>query len=547
MSRIRWYGPTLVTLVTVLLVLLIGPSMMQQLEKHRIGAQIALVRGSNVSNLSLAELSNAFRNVATIVKPSVVHLQIEGKVTPTLHRRDLERFHEWFFDRRLPNPQEDEDMADDRDDRYNPFIPMGTGSGWVFDDQGHIVTNNHVVANDKGEVAQKIVVTFSNKSKRVAEVIGRDPQTDIAVLKVEGNDIHPAVLAAEPVKQGELVFAFGSPFGFEFSMSQGIVSAKGRTLGILKRKHGYENFIQTDAAINRGNSGGPLTNIYGEVVGMNTAIATPGNPLASFSGMGFAIPASMIHDVVSDLIEEGKVVRGYLGIGILPLDEKKAYTYGFKGEGVLVEAPQPGFPAEQAGILAGDIITKVGGKPVSSVEELQNTIAAYEPDTTVDLEVFRGKSPNEPGETLTMPVKLVAKPDALDLTASDGYREYGDESENLESEAIDYLAKLGLERITTSREELTAREHVPGVVVLTVRRNSVAQAVGIRRGDVITQIFGVAVENRNELIEELSRYDLTKPVRIRVHTVRESGGRVEQLERSVYLELPDDDDAFSDP
>ena len=525
MTRVRWYGPTLVLVVALLLVMLIGPQLVQRLEWYRTGEQISLARNGNLENLSLAELSEAFRNVARGVGPSVVHIQVEGKLPPRsqLGLEFDERLRRRFL---LPERDQEEPGRDEPELRqYDVPHVLGNASGWVYDDQGHIITNNHVV-----EHGQKITVKFANKSVRVAQVVGKDRFTDIAVLKVEGGDLHPVPLASRTVEQGEIVFAFGSPFGYEFSMSQGIVSAKGRQIDILRPRGGYEDFIQTDASINRGNSGGPLTNIFGEVVGMNTAIATRGNPDANFNGMGFAIPARMIRHVVEDLISEGKVVRGYLGVEITELKEDMAYTFGYEGQGVLVHSPQAGFPAADAGVQSNDIIMKVDGDPVQSTKELQDLIALCRPGQTVELEIYRGKEPDDPGETVTIPVTIVAKPDK---TLASGSPREPDEPQEPQSgsETMQALAKLGLERIETATPEQFQRLYVPGVVVITVRPNSAAHGAGVRRGHIITGVFGTPVTNTDELVAELTRHDMTRPIRVRVHDG--------ESDSAVVLVLPD--------
>ena len=316
MHRIRWYGPSVMLLLTTLLVMATGPNVARQIAWAGTDAKIALVKQNLASKPSLAELSEAFREVAQAVAPSVVHIEVSVKDSPARRRlksfREEELFRRFFGPHRFRGERDDSDddtaPKDDGEDydRYNMPSEQSTGSGWVYDQDGHIITNHHVV-----EHADVITIRFQDGTHYEATVVGTDPKTDIAVVKVDTPQIHPATIADEVVEQGDIVFAFGSPFQFEFSMSQGIVSGKGRRLHILDRHQGYENFIQTDAAINPGNSGGPLTNIYGQVVGMNTAIATS---TGYYNGLGFAIPVNMVTNVADQLISTGKVSRGYLGI-----------------------------------------------------------------------------------------------------------------------------------------------------------------------------------------------------------------------------------------
>ncbi|MHC4993471.1 MAG: trypsin-like peptidase domain-containing protein, partial [Planctomycetota bacterium] len=394
------------------------------------------------------------------------------------------------------------------------------GSGWVYrhtDGKTYIVTNFHVV-----EDADTIEVKFSDKSTRKATVVGTpDAKTDIAVLKVKNGDLHPAVLSDGTVKQGELVFAFGSPFQFDFSMSQGIVSGQGRELGILSSVGGYENFIQTDAAINPGNSGGPLTNIYGEVIGMNTAIATR---TGSYSGLGFAIPADMIRHIVTQIIDNGSVRRGFLGITIGEMDKDMARSFGFEGDGVLVgDLVGDDSPAGEAGIRTGDIIVKIEDLPVRNMAELRRSVAAIAPGETIDVEIFRD------GKTRTYEVTLAEYPENP-VVARGGGR-FNQEPEDDELEPLRRLGLDGLETLTRRVAERYELEITRGVVVTDVRPGSVAESQGLFPGVVITRIRGVEVNTVQELAEEIARYSLSDGVRLRVQTPQ--GGRF------VFLRLND--------
>ncbi len=529
MNRIRWYGPSVVFLIAAVLAVVGGPRLVEQLVWAQADAQIRVVRNSLTQNVSLAELSDAFQKVAQVVEPSVVHIQIsskQGNNKPKRFDTDDEDLLRRFFGpehfRFDPHGRFDGDdpEQDDADDlrRYNVPRVIGNGSGWVYDDRGHIITNYHVVKD-----ADEITVRFHDGEEARATVVGVDPKTDIAVMKVDSGGLHPSILATRPVEQGNIVLAFGSPFGFEFSMSQGIVSAKGRRLGIITAEGGYENFIQTDAAINRGNSGGPLTNIYGEVVGMNTAIATRST---GFQGLGFAIPVAMVRNVVDQIILSGRVSRGYLGIYITDLNPKLAKTFGYDGAGVLVEDPINGSPAQEAGLKRGDIIVKLNGKPVVRADDLRHIVATFTPDTKLTLEVFRN------GQTKVFEVTTGELPER---TASvNGLKDKGiskgasDEKDKL------LLRKLGFDSVATFTKEQADKfgmEFKPGVLVRAVRPDSAADAGSMRAGQVVTSVMGVAVAAVDELVAELKKHDLTQGVRLSV-----SDG---DLERFVLLELPD--------
>lgn len=522
MGRIRKIGLTIALLVTTLLVMAIGPHVIQQMAWAEAEARITLIRDSLEQNASLAQLSDAFRHVAEVVEPSVVHIQVSVKQSAPLHDRThskkewLKRFfgpHGFELDPHLPGqPWEDEDdlqdehdkdQSDEELDRYSVPQVVGTGSGWVYDRDGHVVTNYHVV---KG--ADRMTVRFQDGTESTAHVVGTDPKTDVAVIKIDGHGLHPAVLAKEPIEQGDIVFAFGSPFGFEFSVSQGIVSAKGRQLGILSRG-GYENFIQTDAAINRGNSGGPMTNIYGQVVGMNTAIASRSN---GFQGLGFAIPVGMLRPVVEQLINQGKVSRGYLGVFIADLDPKLARTFNYQGDGVLVEDPIEGGPAQEAGIDRGDIITGINGQPVRSASELRQTIASLTPETKLSLDLFRN------GQKLTVQLTISELPDEKKVSARHQKEDVTQQSD-VDQSSKKLLRKLGFGSVVTLTKKTGKQFNVkltPGVLVRSVRRHSAAAAAGIVEGQVITSVMGVKVDSVEQLVGELKRHDINQGIRVSV-------------------------------
>ena len=383
-TSLRTMAPTLVLLVTVVGLMLFGPDTIERIARAQTFATVTRVQHELASDEALATLSDSFKKVAKVVSPSVVRIDI-------LQRSGR---------RGMGEP-----------------VARGEGSGWVYDKAGHIITNNHVV-----EGADLLRVRFSDGSQYDATVVATDPPTDVAVIKIEAEVLIPAKVAPEPVEQGEIVFAFGSPLAFDFSMSQGIVSAQGRDLNILDRverdrfgrpylsQQGYESFIQTDAAINRGNSGGPLTNIYGEVVGMNSAIVSPGSgsPFGGggggFVGLGFAIPVQMVQRVADQIIENGEVQRGFLGISIRDLTPDLAESFGFEGQGVLVQGLVPDGPADKAGIQPGDIITAIDGQKTENPSQLRLKVSSLQPGTPVDVEFMRG------GEEKSVRVELTRVP-----------------------------------------------------------------------------------------------------------------------------------------
>ena len=504
MNRIRWYGPTVAVLLAALMVMLLSPRLTRQLAFEYKATELRTVRNALAENNTLAQLTDAFQQVAVVVEPSVVSITV-------LTRREMPRRR--FGRRGAPDPRwfrgprSDQDQDNDRDDmeRYNRPLPASGGSGWVFDQQGHIVTNNHVVTYppEHVELVDEIRVRFADGSEHDASVVGTDPKTDIAVLKIKGNDFHPATLAPDPVQQGEIVFAFGSPLGYNFSMSQGIVSAKGRQV----RRIGYEDFIQTDAAINPGNSGGPLTDIYGRVVGMNTIIASR---TGTYSGLGFAVPADILRHVVALLIEKGEVTRGYLGVEIDELPPKLAQTYGYDGKGVLVVEPKEGTPAAKAGIKTNDIITEVNGEAVEDMAQLRFRIGNLQPGTSVKLKLFRD------GKTLTRTLELMAFPED-DLALRRGRPAPDRGAPEDEGDLI--LRKLGFTAVRTFTQDMADEAGVDfsgGVLVQDVRSRSIAASVGLGPRTIITHVMKDRVRTVAELVKALEKYAPGDTVRVEI-------------------------------
>ena len=533
MDRKFSYGPMAVLAVMIVAVLLGGPQVMRQLAYAQQAEHLNEVRES-IKSSRLAELSESFKQVARAVEPSVVHIAVSSRIS-RVHGRNPhgampnlpEEFRRFFpdFEERFGQPEEGQKNNDDKYDEYNVPQQIGNGSGWVYGHGGknYIVTNNHVVKD-----ADEITVKFFDKSTRKATVVGTDPQTDIAVLEVETDHLHPAELANAPVDQGEMVFAFGSPFQFEFSMSQGIVSGSGRRLGILGNM-GYENFIQTDAAINPGNSGGPLTNIYGQVVGMNTAIATR---TGAYNGIGFAIPADMIRQIADQIIDKGKVSRGYLGVWISEMDPKLAKSFGFKGRGVLVDdMVDKNSPAAKAGMKAGDIITEIEGQPVTNASQLRRVVAAFAPGQTITIKVFRN------GDTKNFEVTLVEQPKNPMIASRAGGGDQPDTQGGgeLDNNVAETLRKFGIEKVETFTKEIADKlelEFTPGVVIGDVRGGSVAAQQGLRPGVIILDVQGKSVENLKQLDKAFSDLKLTEGVRLRV--------QAGPAKRFVLLELPEE-------
>ena len=372
MSRLNRYGPSLIVLGTALVVLLAGPAAIRRLTYAQTQAHI-IQASDRLENASvLRQLNQAYRDIATLVEPSVVHISIERPV---------------------------------RDRSGNDRVERSAGSGWIYSDQGYIVTNEHVIRG-----ADRIQVQLYDGRLREARLVGADQFTDVAVIKIPPGQLHPAVLGDpdDSVQQGDIVFVFGSPFDFRFSMSLGVVSGMGRSVGIIRgdrgRWMGYENFIQVDAAINPGNSGGPLTDARGRVIGMNTAIAT-GERRSSFddgqlASIGLAIPMSMIESVVEQLIEGRTPQRGYMGITMG--SPQNAGAIVFTGKGVVISAVDPDGPAEKAGIRPGDIITHVEGQPVDRFRQIQALVQTKAPGDPLRVSIRRYDPDRSSNESLDL-------------------------------------------------------------------------------------------------------------------------------------------------
>lgn len=335
----------------------------------------------------------------------------------------------------------------------------GSGSGLIVDSDGYIVTNNHVVGD-----ASEIEVRLSDKTKLIAHVIGKDPDTDLALLKVSaGRPLTSARLGdSTGVKVGQWVLAVGNPFGLDQTVTLGVVSGIGRENINLSR---YENFIQTDASINPGNSGGPLFNLRGEVIGINTAI------INFAQGIGFAIPSNMAKQVIDQLLARGKVVRGWLGVGIQPLTSELAKKFGVtEGGGVLVNEVFEKDPASLAGIQPGDVIVRIDGVLVDSPNKLSRLIGTLAPGATSQIEVVRDL------QHLVLDVPLTARPDGPLLASIPRI-------EKLEN-------KLGLEvqESTAPLVEKFRLRQSKGVVITKVEPNSLAHAEGLREGDLIIEV-----------------------------------------------------------
>jgi len=417
--------------------------------------------------IELAEnLSRAFEQVAARVSPAVVHIA----TTKTVTRQPMfeDEFFERFF-RSRPMPRE--------------YRHTALGSGIIISSDGYILTNNHVVSE-----ADELKVKLSDQREFDAKVVGADPESEVAVIKIDGKNLPTAALGdSDTIRVGQWVIAIGNPFGFDRTVTTGIVSAKGRMLGM----QAYEDFIQTDAAINPGNSGGPLVNLRGEVVGINTVIVSR---TGGYQGLGFAIPINMASAIKDSLIQEGRVVRGFLGVQLQEIEEDVAKALGLDGrEGSLVASVIEGSAAEEAGIQNGDIIVEFDGKKITGADRLRHIVAETPVGKEVEVIV------NRQGEQ----IKLTAK--------------IGDRSESIAAGAatVERAAdKLGMvvEEITPQIQRELGLKASNGVVVTRVAPDGIAAKKGISPGTIILEIRQQPVRNTADYRKLMAEADLDKGV-----------------------------------
>lgn len=430
-----------------------------------------------------------FADVVERVSPAVVSVKVKAKIEPASddgsdqsddpdgfnNMPDNPQLRQFFKQFRGFGDQNGQNRRFSHRDRNNDQPrPVAQGSGFFISDDGYLVTNNHVV-----EEGSAFTVVMNDGKELDAKLIGTDPRTDLAVLKVDGVGKFTYVDFADDskVRVGDWVVAVGNPFGLGGTVTAGIVSARGRDIGAGP----YDDFIQIDASVNRGNSGGPTFNLNGQVVGINTAIFSPSGGSV---GIAFDIPASTAKQVVQDLMKSGSVQRGWLGVEIQPVTSDIAESLGLKSQnGALVSSAQDGGPGKKAGITAGDVITQVEGKDVASPKELARLIGAYSPGKSVDVTVWRD------GKSQTIKVDLGTLPSS-DKQAS------ADPQQPAAPAKPAALADLGL--------TVTKSENGKGLVVTDVDPDSDAADRGIQPGDVITSVNSTEVNGTEDVAKAMA-------------------------------------------
>jgi serine protease Do len=444
----------------------------------------------------------SFADLAEAVEPAIVSIQAATIARTPGGRRQpqFDPFDFFFRDRRGPQPPGEED-EEDGEDGPGEFRSDAGGSGFVISSDGLVITNYHVI-----EGASSVRVHLGDRDY-TATVRGTDPATDIALLKIDaGRGLRFLELGdSDGVRVGDWVMAIGNPLNLDKTVTTGVISAKGRSLGI--NDISFENFIQTDAAINFGNSGGPLVNMQGEVVGIATAINW------GAENIGFAVPVNTLKEILPQLREKGKVSRGYLGIEIGNLDYESAQAFGLdKPEGALVGRVEDGTPAAEAGIRHGDIILEVDGRPVKTTRDLITYVSAKGPDATVTLEVLRD------GKRLQKEVKLRERP---------GAEQAAEERPRERDSRIDWLALEYQDLSNPLRQTHGIPEEVDGVWVTEVGPTSPLYEEGVRAGNVIAEVNGQEVGSVADFERVIEGARSGSFLRLYVLRIAPRGGRVQ--------------------
>ncbi|MDA8637699.1 Do family serine endopeptidase [Rhodospirillales bacterium] len=463
---------------------------------HVIGAS-ALVIGAGLlvtsfgsTNLSVAQAAKmipdgtsakfetvSFADVVEQVSPAVVNIQVTQKVAPELSRmsgapNNMREFFEHNFGNRPGS-------GDPRGQRKAP-ARVGAGSGFVIDAEGHIVTNEHVIHD-----AERITVTFKDGTVAEAKLIGHDEKTDLALIKIDMDKPVPFVEFgdSESVRVGEWVVTVGNPFGLGHSVNVGIVSARGRTIGAGP----YDDFLQIDAQINRGNSGGPAFDANGRVIGVNAAIFSPNGGNV---GIGFAIPSKLAKVVIDDLKSDGVVERGWLGVNIQMLTDDIAASLGLDNtDGVLISNVRPDGPAAKAGMQIGDVILDVNGEKIETLRELPRVIAETEPGSDAEIKVWRS------GKISTVDVEIGLLPEVRQVAAATKVENADEVRVGLSLKSLD----------PKTAKDLGLPESTSGVVIVGIEPGSPAAETGLRAGDILTTANGSVVETPSDVKVEIAK------------------------------------------
>lgn len=492
----RLVSPFGVVLMLVLGGLLLGPTVVEKFAYAVEKGQTQAVRDQLVELSRKDNLSPLFAAVAKAVQPSVVVVRTTQRIDTPRMRGSLpnDEFFRRFFGEEMPFPT----PPRDEQDRPEHFA-QGQGSGVIVDaENGYVLTNNHVV-----QKAERVEVILADGRSFTTDWVRTDPKTDLAVLKIDAEDLIASPIGdSDQLEIGNWVMAIGAPMGLAQTVTAGIVSATGRQT----RADMYQNYIQTDAAINRGNSGGPLVNTRGEVVGINSAILSN---TGMFGGIGFSIPSNLAKSIMDQLIEKGKVERGYLGVRIQDIDEDLAKSFKLpNAKGVLITEVMPDSAADKAGLKSEDFVVAVNGKSVENTQELRNRVAAIAPGQQSILQIYRDGTKQDVTVTLgEMPADLATGPTATPDTEEKTMERFGLKAQTLTPEIAQ---QLGYDAKTQ------------GAVITEVDGAGEAAAAGIRKGMLVTKVGETNVTSAEEFRDAL--VDAEDGARLQVQTP--NGGKL---------------------
>ncbi|MBF0279361.1 MAG: DegQ family serine endoprotease [SAR324 cluster bacterium] len=441
---------------------------------------------------SLMQASKTRADIVEKAQRAVVHIKVEKTVSqPNRMSSPFGSPQDEFFKRFFPGmrlPQFDRIPKQDQE-----FRQQGQGSGSIIDPEGYILTNNHVI-----EGTDKITVHLIDGRQFPAEIVGTDPLSDIAVIKISGENLPTIPIGnSEDMRTGETVIAIGNPFGLSNTVTMGIISAKGRSnMGIVD----YENFIQTDAAINPGNSGGPLINLEGKIIGVNTAIFSKNG---SYQGIGFSVPINMAQHIMTDLIENGSVSRGWLGVNIQNITPELAKAFAVEtSKGALVVGVLEDSPAKKAGLRRGDVIVALNQENILSSDDLRNKVGLITPESKVSFKVIRQ------GRAEDVDVQLGKRPS----------------NKQLSQVPIQETNSIGV-KVQNLTPELAKKFDVQqkaGIVIVEVAENSEAFNAGLRVGNIIQEINRQSIVDVKSFEEALEKADLEKGILLLVSTRQQS-------------------------
>jgi serine protease Do len=451
-------------------------------------------RADSNTEQRVTQLSNSFADIIEKASPAVVKISMTRIIKASEQQQNNPFLSDPFFRQFFGGP-----LMRPRDQRE-----QGLGSGVIVGPNGYILTNNHVV-----EKANSLKVELSDGRDFTGKIVGADPQTDVAVVKINANDLPTLRFAnSDAARVGDLCFAIGNPFGQDHTVTMGIVSAKGRA---LERGAYLQNFIQTDAAINPGNSGGALINAKGELIGMNTMILTSGSGFGGEGGnvgIGFAVPSNMAKQVMDQIIKTGKVSRGYIGVNLGPLTPELAKAFGVnEPHGAVIGDVTPGAPGDKAGLKSGDVITAIDGKKVEGPDDLTMDVISHAPGSKVTLDVVRD------GKPMTVAVTLGQRPGGVDWDARGNKRNNNPDNDDNDNSGNASSRGITVEDLTPDlAQQLGANSMTHGVVIDNVDADSPA-ADNLARGMVITAIDRHPVNNVQDFKRLMSQAQ-GKPVLI---------------------------------